>query len=381
MIQFDFPNQKPITTKIGANIFERRSENFNSFQAKAAELGFQILYWNPEKPYIIIPEHHEALQNLLTASGSKLGLRHPLHEDPDFLWLGTMLLLEPEVIQLGQENLDVENSLYLSLCNSVMDYVEWSVPNQQVAFSLFPGFTYRLGQIVKDRLRFIADPANLVATDIAMDYHQLDDRVTLTEDQASNIPLIDQYCDTILPQDFIDFYHWLPNMKTKLVGQWWNFDPNNKTRPQLSPAAANYALTRVASFVLNNTDKYSYLFYMELASLFRNEAEFQSMKRIINCFKNDFVIPVTTDLEGVKIVGFSTGEHDLSMLITNNSPNTYKQKRQDIFAGNRIIGDFPFSRSSGYAETWDSEVVNDSTNERAVNIPKHSASVIKFVTQ
>lgn len=367
-ITFDLANQKPITTKIGACLYESDSEKFPIWQDAAVAIGFQTYYYSGQSPYNMNPANREALQTLLAATGAELIAEYPFGMPLEYL--DYLITLNPKVIQLARERLDIPAEEYIAWCNPAINYAP------EMNFSYNGGDIWRIAP--RTFLRNIAIRDQPDSFDVQQYNHLSPDRVVFTNNQNDNALLIDGFFNFMLPKDLADFKSFFPGRKQNII-QWHNEDyPIFK----LSDALNNYAVGKRVEFVLNNTDNYSYLFWMEMKNLFQGQytnRRYDHLKRVVPLFEYHYVIPVTIDIPGVTVTGFSTG-NEFALLIINNTSTKHTITKSNIdIGGNTIVGNF--SRDCGWAQSWNSALQQEITEQRNIIVRKNCVEVITFGVQ
>jgi hypothetical protein len=247
-------------------------------------------------------------------------------------------------------------------------------PNREYSWDC--GLVYKTAPTTTTRNSAIA--AEPVPPVMGRQYHQISpDRIQFTTDPLDNVAKLDSYFNVLLPQQLEDFGTLLPNLTKMNIAQWSNAD---WTTQQLNAAVENYAIGKMAEFSLQNTDKYAYLFFMELRNIVKQGGTkpiFESMKRIIPCYKYAYVVPAVIDIPGCTATGFADGNNNFALLIINKTSTAHTILPQSItIPGKTIVGSF--ERNTGWAGTWAGLLRNEIVTESDILIRKNSVSLVTF---
>lgn len=379
-VVFDTASQKLVETKIGSNIFETDVSQFALWIPNSQEIAFQIYYYTPIRGSGVMDEGTATLvNNFLSAVGVSMGIIYWIREDsivaafPTYLdWL--VARFNPEFIQLDQEALSVPgltNAIYIARSRQVQAHIPL------IPLSWDTGLIYRNNADTISRNTALSTEA--APPDIGRQYHQVSpDRITVDPvDQDYNLILLNNYFNNMLPADRALFFATLPNLTQQSIAQWQN---NDAYTTQLSVPLNNWAIGRMAEYILSNTEFFAYLIFMQHSSLVAKtppKPPFTSVKRIVPAFKFQWTMPVSIPITGCTGVAFWDGANGFALLINNQTSVETIILAADIVIPTKIVAG-NFIRDSGFADTWTSTQQNEIVSEPNITVRKYSVNMITF---
>lgn len=393
-------NSLPITTKIAANVIGDQLALYAIPEVinRAIELGLKHYYLFTIYPPSRIADFATTDVDAANVFTTQVGATWSVYTDSrwptsDFDWIAAKFP-DAEYFMINQESQNsnqhsgpyddaigsiysippVSPPYYSDLANTMMDYMSgigWAA--KPVADGSLV-YTSNAAAVARRQDVQLIDGA---CVDCRQYIHIHPDIVHFTGNMTSNFALLETYFGTTLPGFLTDFVAFYPKMEHEAIIQ---FHVEDLAQTQyVSPyPLGNWAIGKVAEFILTNTDKFSYVAWMQFLNLIDDdydpEAEFYSYQRVIPLFDFSRMCPYDFKIDGVTGLRVSKSDGSRALLINNSTSSSYVISHNSIFGA---IGNF--TRSTGWGESWGGEnLYDDGVIETDILVRPYSSSVVYY---
>lgn len=372
---------KTISTRWTCDLIEQNVHSINATRTTlSSTLGFQNYNYVGIKDIL---DTTTVLTFTAACGVTKVDITYPLHigfntsTDLDYF----ITNFNPEYFQIGaEEQNDLTSAQYISQANSIISYLDIHYPSVKII--LDTPLSHKSNSIsINWGIDLIAG-ITPKPQETGKDYIQGSDQQVFGVNQADNLLQIINYVENVLPTNLSSFDTRFVNtgLVQKMAMVQFHIEDASSIQYVANTPVGNYGMGRIIKWVLDNTDKITYLSWMSWQNLFYNDdtvkPDYYSIKRIYPVFTNyTNTVPITfpfNDLTGT----LCYTSHNYCMIVQNKSNSDYTFLSSEIVVNGNPVS--TFTRNTGYATSLDGSIINEIVTENDLVIKSYSNSVITF---